>query len=416
MKRLTPLLRLFFSIVWLIYGGNVFAQWAESTDSVTVDILVAYTPEAETYANNSSFGCIDSLISRAITITNTAMSNSNTGVTVRLVCKYRMALQDASLRNPYSLTGAYDNLGYGNKDDSDNIKKLRRQYRADLVMAIYVNNGFGAGAGVSLPMKGNVPGEAFGMVSTSYATGTQYSFAHEVCHLFGCAHDEDNDVNENYFNYSFGYRFTGNSGTKYRTLMAYASGSYASSTRIPYLSSPLLSYDGVAIGNATHDNAKTVRCTKTVVSTFSEQLGGTADELTKHLITLTATGIEKLATTGDFSTNDGGYLAPNGSSFVFRFKKAAGYDKLTLSIDGSAPSELTADNGIYSVQLANITAATDVVITPIADGIHDIRPETIEKVDYYDLSGRKVKQPTQGAYIEKTHYRSGTVTSKIIIK
>jgi hypothetical protein len=398
---------------------NVLAQWSESTAPVTVDILVVYTPEAEIYANNSPFGCIDSLITEAMAITNTVMTNSNTGVNARLAGKYRMALTDAYLRNPYSLTGAYDNMvgGYGNKDDSDNIRILRRQYRADLVMAIYVNNNFGHGAGVSLPMRGNDPKEAFGMVAAAYAAGTQYSFAHEVCHLFGCAHDEDNDVNENFFSYSFGYRFTGNGGTRYRTLMAYASGNYQSSTRIPYLSSPNITYDGVVIGNATHDNAKTVRCTKTVIASFSEQLGGTEDELVKHPITLSAIGITQLATTSDFNEGENAYLAPNGSNFVFRFKKAAGYGNPTVSIDGSTPSAVAAENDIYTVRLENIASATSVAIAPAATGIDEIRQDdVIAEVDYYNLSGCKVIYPVRGAYIEKTIYQSGKTVSKVIIK
>jgi hypothetical protein len=55
------------------------------------------------------------------------------------------------------------------------------------------------------------------------------------------------------FSYSVGHRFTGTSGTQWRTTMAYSPG-----IRWPRFSSPLVEWDGVPTGTESADNARTL--------------------------------------------------------------------------------------------------------------------------------------------------------------
>src|SRR4030095_17019931 len=76
----------------------------------------------------------------------------------------------------------------------------------------------------------NFSSYSFSVVRRSFAVGN-YTFAHELGHNMGCAHDRQNSSGHGAFAYSYGYRFTGNDNTLYRTVMSYAPG-----TRIPYFS------------------------------------------------------------------------------------------------------------------------------------------------------------------------------------
>jgi hypothetical protein len=109
---------------------------------------------------------------------------------------------------------------------------------------------------------------AFTVVNHECATG-YYSFAHELGHNMGCHHDRDN-ATTGLYPYSYGWRFTGVSGSLYRTIMAYAPG-----TRVQRFSNPDVTYDGVPTGvpigfaNQSH-NAATINNSAYTVANFRQ--------------------------------------------------------------------------------------------------------------------------------------------------
>jgi hypothetical protein len=106
----------------------------------------------------------------------------------------------------------------------------------------------------------------FCVVGRGCAT-TSFTFAHEIGHLQGCAHNiEDAGSGCNEYCDSFGHRFTGNTGAKWRTVMSYdnAAGDF---TRIGRWSNPNIVFDGQPCGRTTPDcdddrwNSATVNAT-----------------------------------------------------------------------------------------------------------------------------------------------------------
>jgi len=77
---------------------------------------------------------------------------------------------------------------------------------------------------------------------------SNFSFAHEIGHLQGCAHNrEDAGSGCNEFCYSYGHRFFGNSGTGWRTVMSYDTDP-SQFTRVGIWSNPDVSFDGRPCG------------------------------------------------------------------------------------------------------------------------------------------------------------------------
>jgi hypothetical protein len=61
-------------------------------------------------------------------------------------------------------------------------------------------------------------------------------------------------------------------GPYYRTVMSY---SCSGATRVPYFSSPVITYSGKATGNAGADNAKVLQLTHYTAANFKQGGGGT---------------------------------------------------------------------------------------------------------------------------------------------
>ena len=74
-----------------------------------------------------------------------------------------------------------------------------------------------------------------------------WTFAHEVGHNRGCAHNRENASIDGAYPYAYGHRFTGDDGVDYRTVMSYDSDP-PGITRIPIFSNPVMEYAGEPTG------------------------------------------------------------------------------------------------------------------------------------------------------------------------
>jgi hypothetical protein len=216
--------------------------------------MIVYTPVARQAAGG--INAINASCQLAVDNTNLAYRNSQMNARMRLV--YRAEVS-------YSESGDFgDHLDWVSGDSL--VQILRNHYRADLV-SLFVNddeNGTTCGKGYCISDKDR----AYTVVNWQCATNL-HSFAHEVGHNLGCDHDRDNG---NYFchedDYSYGWRWTGNSGTEWRTIMAYQPG-----LRVLHYSNPDVSFDGqptgVPIGqDAEAHNAQTIRNRALTVEEF----------------------------------------------------------------------------------------------------------------------------------------------------
>ena len=226
-------------------AGMLLAHHAPG--ATTVDVFIAYTPAARAYAGgvNGMVAAINSYVA----LTNTCYTNSDIAITLRLVGTAEVNYTEADSFNT-DLT-RLQNLTDGYIDE---IGTLRDAYGADLVALIRRNSAAGV---AGLAYVGNAsPGfapYAYSVTADVWASGN-LAFPHELGHNYGSWHDRQNSSGATHA-YAYGWRFYGNNGTQYITVMAYYPG-----TRIPYFSNPSVLYQGqptgVALPSATAaDNA-----------------------------------------------------------------------------------------------------------------------------------------------------------------
>lgn len=213
-----------------------------------IDLMVVYTAQARAAAGGTA--AMESTVDLFVAAANTAYANSQINARVRLVYAGEVAYTESGSANTdlNRLTSLND--GY-----LDQVHTLRDQHGADVV-SLLVNDFDYCGIG----WLHHGASRAFSV--TDFGCGS-LAFIHEIGHNMGCAHDRENAGAPGTYSYSYGYRFTGNSGREWRTVMAYAPGQ-----RIQHFSNPLVRYDGVFTGTATANNALTVSNTAPVMASY----------------------------------------------------------------------------------------------------------------------------------------------------
>ncbi len=338
-------------------------------DYNTIDVMVMYTTAARVGAG--SVAAIQSQIDLAVEEANTCYENS--GINARLNLVYRGEI-------------AYTETGNASTDLSrlaatadgylDGVHALRNQYGADVVCLLTETMASYAGLGyVMSPPSSGFASYAFSVVRRPYAVG-QFVFAHEVGHNMGCMHDRQNSTSAGSYSYSYGYRFYAG-GTQYRTVMAYAPGN-----RIPYFSSPLVSYLGAATGVAegsasSADNVRSINFTAPVVANFR----GSVVQVSLAAATRTVTESNETVTltvtrAGGTNTVTVDYATANGTAVAGRDYEAAS-GTLTFAADETTKTiDLTLINDDlqevtenFQLRLSNpigaalVTATTTITIT-----------------------------------------------------
>lgn len=205
---------------------------AAAVDSV-VDLLVVYTSAAKTQEGGQ-----EALIALGVDSANQAYSNSQISMQLRLVHTAEVA---------YSESGVIDtdltHLRSTTDEIMDQVHQLRDQHKADLV-ALIVDNG-GNSCGIAYVMT-NGPRASFASYAFSVTARdciANNTFAHELGHNMGDAHDRATGGTGAY-PYSYGYR---DEIGKFRTIMAYGCPT-VSCPRVKYFSNPRLLYNGRPLG------------------------------------------------------------------------------------------------------------------------------------------------------------------------
>jgi|GEM_PF-2436734 len=212
----------------------------------TIDALVGYTAAARTLAGGTAGMLAE--IDLAIASANLAYQNSNIDINLNLALTYLASYNETgnALTDLANWKGTSDGA-------MDSVHEQRDDIAAD-VCALIVSDFNACGIGHLM----TVPSSAFenrAFTVTAFGCAvSNLSFAHELGHNLGCAHDRDN-ASTGAYSYSFGYRDPIGSAD-WRTIMAYAPG-----VRIQYFSNPLISYQGqltgVLSGSNAADNSKT---------------------------------------------------------------------------------------------------------------------------------------------------------------
>ena len=261
---------------------------ASPPEHATIDIMVVYTPAAKAWANQHGGG-IENII--ALSMANTQLVHDNSQTMVNFSLAYTgladytetgitqidlWRLTASPTYNPYgaSVGGGYGIPGYLNE-----VHELRNHYSADLCV-LFTNTQDTGGMAHTLSSKHGQPKHAFSIVRVQQAAFS-YTKAHETGHNLGCHHHKDQQAqpgptswtNWPDNSWSAGWRGQSNDNQFYCTVMTYESGLFFNDgithTRVPYYSSPGLSYRGSPAGHPNDgDNVRTIRKTKDVVSTY----------------------------------------------------------------------------------------------------------------------------------------------------
>lgn len=266
------------------------AVHATASGSVTINVMVAYTPGFVTELGSQSLAL--TRIQNLVDTTNQAYINSGVNQQIQLVNTVEVNYPD----NTANQSALDDVTGIDEKGNPvtipaslQGIAGLRVQYSADLVTLIrsfdYTTQG---NCGVGWLIGGNqapiVPSQSYvyGYNVVSDGTSSGYycldtTFAHELGHNMGNAHDRadatdpDGAPLSGAYPYSYGYLGTGSNGTGFSTIMAYGtSGDTPLATfSNPNISTCLNSPCGVA-DNASNsaDNAHSMNNTASLIAQF----------------------------------------------------------------------------------------------------------------------------------------------------
>ncbi|MBS3816886.1 MAG: hypothetical protein KGY76_04925 [Candidatus Thermoplasmatota archaeon] len=243
-----------------------------SDETTVVDIMVVYTPSADSWASNNE-ETIQNIIDESVDDFNTAMNNSQINLDLNLVHTTEV---------DYFETGddlKTDLNRLKNDDDGyiDYIHDKRTSEEADLVSLFVKKDENYTVGGISVgPTSEDQlnPSNAFSVVSVQSAS-SRSTFTHEIGHNFGAGHSRDhfNTPGPQLYNYSAGWRWSiEESSQEYISVMACQS-VFGNEKKVLHFSNPDVYYDGNTTGRSgSANNARTISKTKETISNYDEEL------------------------------------------------------------------------------------------------------------------------------------------------
>ena len=234
-------------------------QYVAEQGDTCVDILVAYDKNAVAYANSNGGGLTNFAL-MAVQKINLVLANTGLDENFRFRLVGVCAIDVSAISVHDALYAINDN-----EDGWKDVKTVRETVGADIVTTLIDNGSAYGTTGVGWSLKSKSSLTTFGSsafnVCAIRAVEQGNTMAHECGHNLGAGHSDvqRTQPGPQLYDYSSGYFFTAG-GSAYGTIMAYEgeNPSGARTTEAPFFSSPNYTYEGVAVGNATHDNSRTI--------------------------------------------------------------------------------------------------------------------------------------------------------------
>ncbi len=268
-----------------IIAATAAAEGAGPQDHADIDMLIVFTPAAAQWSANR--GGIDNVVTQAMERAQLTFENSNLIASANLVYSREVDYQESgsSYIDLYRLvttpgfrpfgdnSDGYDLIGY-----MDDVHRWRDSHGADLV-ALFAQVSDVGGLGFLLTSPQGRPQFAFTLTRVQQAA-TSYTHVHEVGHNMGAHHHKEQltSPGPGMFSYSAGWRWVGNDGGRYCSVMTYEGGNHFADglrhTAVAYFSNPNVTHMGVPTGHSLHgDNARTLREIKHVIAAYRTAAG-----------------------------------------------------------------------------------------------------------------------------------------------
>lgn len=202
-----------------------------------VHVLMVYTPWVLPMLSTAErAAAVQTVFDAAIAKVNATFEASLISARVRLVGVAETRYDESASAGNQVQDDALTALQLEDDGRMDEIHALRDRVGADVVCLALGRADF-ASSGLSFLLEDvGAPSNhryAFSILHYGSIAGTTV-VAHELGHLFGCAHDRENARSgPGAYAYSYGYRFAGADGRQYRDIMAYPPG-----TELPCFSNP----------------------------------------------------------------------------------------------------------------------------------------------------------------------------------
>ncbi|MBN8737266.1 MAG: VCBS repeat-containing protein [Xanthomonadales bacterium] len=271
---------------------------AAASGPVTIDVMVVYTSGYVSAMGSQSKTL--TRIQNLVDVTNAAYTSSGVNQQIRLVKTAEVNYPDNTSNQSAldDITGINESGGTVPIPASlQNVASLRDQYGADLVTLLRgYDNATQGGCGVGWLIGGNmtqiVPSQqkpyGYNVVSDGKSGGyfcLDTTFAHELGHNMGSAHDRANATEPGAYSYSYGY--LGNGASGFSTIMAYGA---KTATPLSVFSNPNISTCqnspcGVPDSNTTSsaDNVHSLNNTAALIAAFEPTTVGTPPPLRASL-------------------------------------------------------------------------------------------------------------------------------------
>lgn len=237
------------------HGPDESNQFASG--ETEVDVMVLYTPGLGSNAAGAA-----TIINQLAATANQAYIDSQVSLRLRVVHSAQVGYSDDG-SNDSTLDALSDGMGSA----FANVESLRTQKGADLVVLVrpydYSSHG-SCGVAWLNGQNGRTMTADAGYAVVSYGDSSRYycddyTFAHELGHNMGSAHDQAHSSSQGAYPYSYGYGAEGSFGT----IMSYIN------PAVGYFSNPQLNAcAGRACGTSSANNALSLNNVRTTVAAF----------------------------------------------------------------------------------------------------------------------------------------------------
>ncbi len=340
---------------------------SNTSNNEVITLLIVYTPKAAEWSRLNETN-INTTIDLLMAKSQLVLDNSNVGITLRLVHSAQVDYTE--------LHSNEDLFNLKLKDDGfmDSVHDLRSQFSADLVVLLEETE-FTGGVGYLMSSASGNADLGFSLTRVQQASNS-YTIIHEIGHNMGLGHHKLQNYQNGpgLFSFSSGWRWAGQDGKKYCTVMTYDGASYfadgIASKKIAYFSNPEIQSDGVSIGDYENaDNARTLRETKNVIAAYS-----TGAEPPTLSVSSSNLSLEwRSGSTIDFSINSNTSWSISHNSDWLTITPQNGSNNGTVSIlTNSANPSATSSRSATLKLLSSDTEPININITQLASNSSEI--------------------------------------------